>query len=242
MIAFIRCMRVLITGSVVGTALMLASGCAEVRYDSLDGVPDTKEPVVKLVQYAHDVHFANSEPRPSSIENERLETFLKAVEVGYGDRIYVVAGSVARENTIAARLSDQRRSAVVDVIARHGIKPVAIQGDLGHEAAPAGTVKVVVRRHVVTLPGCPDWTGGPGTYTNTPSRNWGCATATNLGRMVADPRDLAVGRDPGDADGEYMATSIERYRKGKTKELINVNAGAFVLDQSQQQDSSGNSN
>lgn len=239
---FLRRIRVLFALSMVGTALTLVSGCTEVRYDALDEVPDTKEPVVKLVQYAHDIHFATGAVQLSATERTDLDAFLGNMDIGYGDRIYVAAGPGAQDNAVGARLSDQRRTAVVDVVARHGIKPIAVHGDLGHETPPEGTVKVLVRRHVVTLPGCPDWTGGPGTYTNTPSRNWGCATANNLGQMVADPRDLAVGRDPDMADGEYLATSVDRYRKGKTKPLINVNAGAFVLEQSQQQDSGGNKN
>ena len=113
--------------------------------------------------------------------------------------------------------------------------------DLGDETPVKGAVKVIVRRYIVTLPGCPDWTGGPGTYTNMASRNFGCTTATNLGLMVADPQDLVVGRDPDISDGDYLATSIDRYRKGKTKQLINVNAGAFVLEQTTQKDAGGDS-
>lgn len=50
--------------------------------------------------------------------------------------------------------------------------------------------------------------------------NWSCATAVNFGMMLADPGDLVRGRDPGPADGEAVARSIESYRKGRTKDIM----------------------
>ena len=48
-------------------------------------------------------------------------------------------------------------------------------------------------RYLVTLPPCPNWSkpaAGAGDFTNTPSSNFGCAAAVNLGLMVANPADL----------------------------------------------------
>lgn len=58
--------------------------------------------------------------------------------------------------------------------------------------------------------------------------NIGCATAHNLGVMVADPRDLVVGRDPGPADGQRGAAAMERYRKGQDKPLMREQAGTLA--------------
>jgi len=61
-----------------------------------------------------------------------------------------------------------------------------------------------------------------------PDLNLGCSTARNLGLMVARPRDLVVGRDPGPADGERGAAAMERYRKGNEKPLMRENAGTLA--------------
>ncbi len=68
------------------------------------------------------------------------------------------------------------------------------------------------------------------TFNNTRSSNFGCATATNLGLMVADPGDIVAGRDPGLMDGEFTARSIERYRKGQTTPLKGPGASAAQIE------------
>jgi type IV pilus biogenesis protein CpaD/CtpE len=43
---------------------------------------------------------------------------------------------------------------------------------------------------------------------------FGCANNYNTGQMLARPRDAAVGRSPGMADGEVNADAVKRYREG----------------------------
>jgi pilus assembly protein CpaD len=82
-------------------------------------------------------------------------------------------------------------------------------------------VKLTVRTYLVTLPGCPDFTSRSGrTFSNQPHSNWGCATATNLGRMVAEPKDILIGRGDTRADAEALVLSTQRYRAGETKALL----------------------
>ena len=81
---------------------------------------------------------------------------------------------------------------------------------------PADHMLVVLERYVVTPPNCPDWTKPPGgDPTNSVGSNFGCATATNLGMMVASPRDLLVGRQPGPADAQPGLSAIQNYRAHK---------------------------
>ena len=68
--------------------------------------------------------------------------------------------------------------------------------------------------------------------------NWSCATAVNFGMMLADPQDLARGRDPGRADGEAMARSIENYRKDRTKDIIRDSASGELFPSSAPSNSS----
>jgi len=46
---------------------------------------------------------------------------------------------------------------------------------------------------------------------------FGCADAYNMGKMLARPRDAAVGREPGPADGTVGAESVQRYREGRAR-------------------------
>lgn len=46
---------------------------------------------------------------------------------------------------------------------------------------------------------------------------FGCANAYNTGQMLARPRDAAVGRSPGPADGQVNADAVQRYREGRVR-------------------------
>jgi len=71
-------------------------------------------------------------------------------------------------------------------------------------------------RYMVSLPSCPNWSKQPSLdFTNANSSNFGCATASNLGMMVAYPADLAEGRPVGYADAIPAAAAVQRYQAEK---------------------------
>lgn len=82
------------------------------------------------------------------------------------------------------------------------------------------TVVVVRSEYLMANNLCPNYN---------PSSQWnpgesampgfGCADAYNMNQMLARPRDAAVGRSPGPADGTVTAAAIARYREGKVKAL-----------------------
>lgn len=66
-------------------------------------------------------------------------------------------------------------------------------------------------------PNCPDWKTSPvTTYSNTKQGNIGCATVTNLGLMLEDPRDLERGASGGHItpDTARSSLAIQNYRSG----------------------------
>lgn len=89
----------------------------------------------------------------------------------------------------------------------------------------AGDVLVVAEHYVAAAPNCPDWTHGnilDGANQN--SSNFGCATQNGLARMIADPRDLVVGRSFDGVDGNRSVQAVGRYRTDEVKELpTNIN-------------------
>ncbi len=210
------------TGIVLGTGVYYAANPDQLPLEDFSDVPEAREPRADLVQYGHDVAFGAGEARLTNGQRQRLDAFLARLEAGYGDRFFVVAGRGRRgaPTQAAARLAERRRQAVMAFLELRRLRVLPLRIEFGIDAPVGEAVKVIVRRYVVTLPGCPDWTGRPGiSYANTPTSNFGCATATNLGLMVADPGDIVAGRHPGLTDGEFIARSIERYRKGETTPL-----------------------
>jgi pilus assembly protein CpaD len=79
---------------------------------------------------------------------------------------------------------------------------------------PAGTVRVVVSRAFASVPGCPDWSGrSDANFTNGTSRNYGCATSSNLAAMVANKEDLIHGQDgTGNTVVQTNSKAIDAYR------------------------------
>jgi pilus assembly protein CpaD len=210
------------TAVVLGTGAYYAANPDKLPLEDFSNVPEARAPRADLVQYGHDVAFAAGEARLTNGQRQRLDSFLARLEAGYGDRFYVVAGRGRRgaPKQAAARLGERRRQAVMAFLELRRLRVLPLRIEFGIDAPVGEAVKVIVRRYVVTLPGCPDWTGRPGiSYDNATSSNFGCATAVNFGLMVADPGDIVAGRHPGLLDGEFAARSIERYRKGETTPL-----------------------
>jgi pilus assembly protein CpaD len=88
-------------------------------------------------------------------------------------------------------------------------------------------VEVTIQRYTVQLPDCSHdiqreeglmaWSDEP-----TNLRRLGCSNETDLGLMIADPRDLHGGRPTGDAAGYREAEALKRYRTDEVKELKDV--------------------
>jgi pilus assembly protein CpaD len=229
------------TGAFVATACTLLSGCLntvmlvsagvgtyyagthpEVISDEYLDDDGQRKPETQLVLQKHQVGFPPGQAAPAAGQDQKLEAFLSRVGIGYGDEVFLMAPipeGISPEE--ASQLTKQRSESVARILARNDIEAKGLMRSVGETRSSDDTITVVVRRHVVTLPGCPDWTGDPkDTHSNQPSSNWSCATATNLGMMVADPGDLARGRQPSYVDGEFVAGSVERYRKGETAPLM----------------------
>ena len=166
---------------------------------------------VEFSRLTHTVHFAAGSPTLTGAETTRLVGFLDDSDIVYGDHLYLgIPGEDA--------LSQKREAAIRRILARRGVLMTATaapaRGTAGYASSDEMTVQL--ERYVVTPPACPNWGkpagGDPG---NTVFSNFGCATETNLGMMVAQPRDLVVGRQPGPADAEPALNAIQNYRAGK---------------------------
>jgi pilus assembly protein CpaD len=185
--------------------------------------PSSKRLQLQAIDYAHTVNFPAQRADLMASEAGRLVDFLRHRARAARYTLYIMPelGELAddRAETVAAYLDAQGFHTRVLPAART-------------ENDNAGRVRVVVRSYTVTLPGCPDWTTQPGkSFDNVVHSNWGCADATNLGMMVANPADLARGRQPGAADAELLSKRIQDYRKGETTPLDPEDIGTIEAQQ-----------
>lgn len=149
------------------------------------GLETVHQPVVSTTSFVYDVRSGMSGELTRD-ELQRLDGWLTSVGIGYGDDI-----AIATEGSYVA---PGMRDGIAAAIGRHGML-------LGYDdtaqagRAPEGSVRLILRRSLATVPGCPDWSkkqeaDGLGAT----SSNYGCATSSNLAAMVANPQDLVGGK------------------------------------------------
>lgn len=124
---------------------------------------------------------------PSGATFAALGAFLLSVKAGHGDIIMMDSAS-----------STVRRDAVAAYLKKRGLV-YAGEAPLGEEPAH-GTINLYVERYIVTPPACGRWPNEASNNTrNNTSSYFGCAVTSNLGMMVANPRDLIAGENGGNS-------------------------------------------
>ena len=168
---------------------------------------------VDLVQFNHQVAFKGNAVVPSDAQLDKLDAFLKRINLGYGDQVALQGSTPARRGALEVYLQ------------RQGL-PIQIASIAGSGAQPTSdSVKIVVERHVVTPPQCPNWSNFDGdNERNTPGSHFGCSVDSSLGYMIANPKDLVEGQAIGPALG---IPSIEAQRRYETNKVKTPKAGGF---------------
>jgi pilus assembly protein CpaD len=194
------------SGALALLAVVLpVAGCAP-QTSAWSPAEAPRENKVTFVSLSHVAVFGPGEELLSRVESDRLAAFLAREQIGYGDRVVLIGG----DTDPAIR----QQHAVMQELARAGIRASPGGPIEGMPVAP-GSVRVLVGRYVVTPPTCNNWSKDPhDDFLNMPGSQFGCATARNLGLMVADPADLVMGRNPGLADGDLEARRLEKFRTG----------------------------
>lgn len=194
--------------SLLAFAAVLVTGCAQTEAD-YSGAQSVKDIQVRWVSLDHPVLFDTGTSVLSASEKLRLNAFIGGLALRDSDRFKVDAGTARGLDPLA----EARANAIAQQLRRY--KPGAVAPAYAGGQAPRTGVRLVVGRYVALPPNCPDWSGSsssnPG---NLNDSNFGCATATNLSLMIADPADLVRGRTLGPGDGEALSLGIQRYRAG----------------------------
>lgn len=164
---------------------------------------------VDYVKLKHPTIFAAGSAKLAAGETEKLTAFLNDAQVTSDDHVYLEPAS-------GDKLAAQRIGQLAHELTQRGIGASTLPP--APEGVAPNQLLVLVERYIVTPPSCPDWSKDPvSNHDNTPPSNFGCATVTNLGLMVADPRDLVIGRQLGPEVGDPALYAIERYQVGKPK-------------------------
>jgi len=185
-------------------ALALSLGLA---LGACSGMPTNKslysvnQPVVERNNYTFDVQ--SSQSGLSIADQQRLDGWFEALELGYGDRVSI-------DDPLA---SDAVLEAVSQLAGRHGVL-LSDEAPVTSGASQPGYARVIVTRSKAHVPGCPNWSATSDmNYNNGTSPNYGCATNSNLAAMIANPEDLIEGQK-GTGETVIMSSSkaIETYR------------------------------
>jgi len=188
-------------------AVGLLSGCGNSEVASYN---KPKEPRADRAVALLALRYAPGQTAPSVEDAARIEALARqSREVG--EPITVAArgsGSVADE---------QRLAYVRGLVQRHGASIQSTSVSSGVAAVP-NTIVLQLERYVARDLNCPDWSKSPGyDGKNLPHSNLGCSTSVNIQTMVANPRDLEIGRDPGPSSGKLGADAVDRLYRDRVK-------------------------
>jgi len=126
----------------------------------------------------------------------------------------------------ATGLQQSRAAHVANSLSQAGARWVSRSADPSMARGPDQVV-VVRSEYRLAAHNCPTYT--PSTIWNPNESDMtglGCADAYNMGQMLARPRDAAVGRPPGPADGQVNATAVQRYRDGRVRGATDSSGGS----------------
>ncbi len=191
----------------LGLGLALA-GCTPPASEWSDAQAP-KQIRVDVVRLQHATAFMPGSADLAKGEADGLAAFLDQAEVTADDHVYF---EPARSDKLAAaRIGQLTRK-----IGPRGLGAITLPANATDMADDQ--IMIFVERYVVTPPDCPNWTKPPfGDHSNTMPSNFGCADANNLALMVADPRDLVIGRTLGPVEGNPAIYGYSRYRNDRAK-------------------------
>jgi len=196
-----KVMKNIATWTILALATSL-TGCTGAA-TSNTGLDSVHQPVVRNNIYQFDVAASNGELAPS--EQGRLQGWLDAMGVRYGDRISIEDPSVY--GATAARAT------VRSIIGRRGLL-LSNDAPVTTGAVPQDHLRVIIARASASVPGCPNWDSKFAiNIVNATSSNYGCATNSNLASMVADPNDLIKGARNDRTDPSAATRAIRTYRE-----------------------------
>lgn len=167
------------------------------------GVATARIPSISIDNVSHDVRFQGD--RLGNGEEAALLAFLRSVGPGFADRITVEDANPENAQVRLASLST--------LLGKLGVSIASVKR--AADVAP-GSSRVTVSRANLASDECPDWNDEQKVlFNNAMSTNFGCASRSNLARMVADPSDLVSGRTLSGQDAAVTAKPVAGFDSHK---------------------------
>jgi pilus biogenesis lipoprotein CpaD len=147
-------------------------------------------------------------------------------------RALVTAGRHAQRDEFAVvtdgsggPMQEQRAQQVRYTLANAGARWVGTSVEPAMAMGP-NQVVVVRSEYLVSSTNCPNHNPPGLSNPNESVRlGFGCSDAYNFNQMLARPRDAAIGRSPGPADGQVAADAVQRYREGRVRAIASSGVG-----------------
>ena len=159
-------------------------------------------PRISTEEILYDMRF-NANNDMTALQVKTHEAFLRGLGLRYGDRIFIddPEPDGARE----------RRALVAALLAKYGLIPenenVVTNGFIAPNA-----IRIVVRRARAAVNNCPSWSDSVSINKGVNMmNNTGCATASNMAAMVADPNDLVDGRSYKGSEAQSIVKAVKAY-------------------------------
>ncbi len=195
------------------------SGCAQgekppvIEYAKWEQMPVPIAPQAEPITIDHRVAFKDSGSKLDAMSRDTIMRFLREGGVALNERVEL--DGPRNDAGFHTPITTARLSAIQSELQRRGYN--AQIADLPSPTAlPSDQVSIAVTRVMVVQPDCYNGQPQPGYL---PTYHFGCATAANLGTMVANPADLQQGRPMAPRDARTAAASVNRYREDKIKAL-----------------------
>lgn len=171
----------------LGALATLALPLTACQYDNVNrGLQSVHQPVISHSAFTYDVP-ADANGGLAASEANRLDDWFISIGLTYGDQVAVVTDN--------AYFSPSLRDSIGDVVARHGML-VSEDSSAAAGTAPQGSVRLIVRRAMASVPGCPDWSDkSESNMQMGTGANFGCGVNGMLAAMIANPEDLVRGQN-----------------------------------------------
>jgi len=139
--------------------------------------------------------------------------------------IVLVRGISYKTDGSGGPIQHSRVAHVAQSLAQAGARWVSTSVEPAMARGP-DQVLVVRSEYRIATRNCPTYTpSGIWNPNESDMAGLGCADAYNMGQMLARPRDAAIGRPPGPADGQVNADAVQRYREGRVRAPAGATGG-----------------
>lgn len=209
------------------TLLFLLLGACAPEVTNWTPSENPKKNVVDRVILNHLVAYPAHSSSMGSREKRELKQFLTS-KVQHPSSVTIVLVEFGGHSE--KRIRDIERELVLFGIPHHLITVDSLEDNRRIKSSHQGSgVEIIVERYFAIPPSCADFSQTIGSADQVfNNSNYGCADTSNLGLMIANPRDLIKGRSLGDSDGAVMAAGILRYRSDKVKALMDTSTNASL--------------